>query len=326
MKQYQNISLTLVMASTLVIALSFFMPKNKEKYLRDQFWTQKTFASNRYDVVLMGDSRTYRGLSPSVIEKALPGMKVLNFGYSNGGLNPVMFEAAQEKLSANSTNKVIVMGVSPNCITGYSQKNDQYLQVKKGPREDIFEKLYLNKVLYYFSPVSPEEIKEKLIQKTTGSYYTNEYFSNGYVLSEKFPADSTEALSSYISDYTNFKVEDQYIDILTTQVADWSRKGIKVIGFRPPTTFAMRAVEDTLGHYNEALIKEQFCKAGGYWIDLYPGNFKTYDGSHLEKNSAVLLSELVSKEIVKVLGNEISPEEIISSGSNKNTASPAIVK
>ena len=314
------------MAAILVIALSFFMPKNKEKYLRDQFWTQKTFASNRYDVVLMGDSRTYRGLSPAVMEEALPGMKVLNFGYSNGGLNPVMFEAALEKLSANSANKVIVMGVSPNCITGYSQKNDQYLQVKNGPREDIFEKLYLNKVLYYFSPVSPEEIKEKLIQKATDSYYTNEYFSNGYVLSEKFPADSTEAIQSYISDYTNFKVEEQYVDILTEQVAEWSSKGIKVIGFRPPTTFAMRAVEDTLGHYNESLIKEKFCKAGGYWIDLYPGNFKTYDGSHLEKNSAILLSETVSKEIAKVLGNEVSSKEITSSGSDYDAATSGIEK
>lgn len=326
MKQYQNIILTLGMAATLVLALSFFMPKDKEKYLRDQFWTQKTFASSQYDVVLMGDSRTYRGLSPSVIEKALPGMKVLNFGYSNGGLNQVMFDAAQEKLSAKSGNKVIVMGVSPNCITGYSQKNDQYLQLKKGHREDIFEQLYMNKVLYYFSPVSPEEIKEKLIQKTTGSYYTNEYFSNGYVLSEKFPADSTEAIQSYISDYTNFKVEDQYIDILAAQVAEWSRKGIKVIGFRPPTTFAMRAVEDTLGHYNESMIKGKFCKAGGHWIDLYPGNFKTYDGSHLEKNSAVLLSEIISKEIAKALNSEATAKKVTGSGLDKDAISCNVVK
>lgn len=314
------------MAVTLVIVLSFFMPKNKEKYLRDRFWTQKTFAPSQYDVVLMGDSRTYRGLSPSVIEKALPGMKVLNFGYSNGGLNKVMFEAAQNKLRPDNGNKVIVIGVSPNCITGYSQKNEQYLQEKKRPKEDIFERLYLNKWLYYLSPVSPEAFKEMLTQKPSGSYYNNEYFSDGYVLSEKYPADSTEAISSYISDYTNFKVEDQYIDILAAQVNEWSHEGIKVIGFRPPTTFAMRAVEDTLGHYNEALIKEKFCNAGGYWIDLYPGNFKTYDGSHLEKNSAILLSEIVSKEISNVLGNETSPNEITSSGTDMKPASPAMVK
>lgn len=314
------------MAAILVVALSFFMPKNKEKYLRDQFWTQKTFASNTYDVVLMGDSRTYRGLSPSVIEKALPGMKVLNFGYSNGGLNKVMFDAAQKKLSADNEDKVIVIGISPNCITGYSQKNDQYLQEKNRPREDIFERMYLNKVLYYFSPTSPEALKEKVNQKPAPSYYNNEYYPDGYVLSEKFPADSTEAISSYISDYTNFKVEERYIDVLTSQVEDWSRKGIKVIGFRPPTTLAMRAVEDTLGHYNEALIKEKFCKAGGYWVDLNPGNFKTYDGSHLEKNSAVLLSEIVSREIAKVINNETSAKERLSLKSDKNAIGAWIAK
>lgn len=305
--QNQNIPLTLLMAALLVMALSFYMPKNKEKYLRDRFWTQKTFAPSKYDIVIMGDSRTYRGLSPSVIEKTLPGMKVLNFGYSNGGLNPVMFDAAQKKLSDEGVDKVIVIGVSPNCITGYSQNNDQYVQEKNRPREDIFERLYLNKLLYYFSPTTPEALKEKLTQKPASSYYLNEYYSNGYVLSEKFPIDSTEAIPSYIKDYTNYKVEDQSIAILAAQIENWSRKGIKVIGFRPPTTFSMRALEDTLGHYNEALIKERFSKAGGYWVDIYPGKFKTYDGSHLDENSAILLSEIISEEISKVLSNGLSP-------------------
>lgn len=309
MKQYPNIPLTLLMAAIIVLALSFYMPKNKDKYLGDHFWTQKTFAPKAYDVVIMGDSRIYRGVSPLAIEKALPGLKVLNFGYSNGGLNPVMFDAAQKKLSDESGNKVIVIGVSPNCITGFSQNNAQYIQEKNRPREDIFERLYLNKLLFYFSPTTPEALKEKLAQKPVTRYYRNEYYPNGYVLSEKFPVDSTEAIASYIQDYTNYKVEDQFIDILTTQVGNWSKEGIKVIGFRPPTTLAMRALEDTMGHYNESLIKERFCKAGGYWVDLNPRKFKTYDGSHLDPHSAVLLSEVISNEIGKVLSHEATSRE-----------------
>jgi hypothetical protein len=298
MKQYQNITVTLVIATLLVVSLSFVMPKNKEKYLRDRFWTQKTFAPARYDVVIIGDSRIYRGVSPSVMEQRLPGMKVLNFGYSNGGLNPVMFEAAENKFSPESSHKVMVVGVSANCITGFTLKNDQYLQEKNRPREDVFERLYLNGILYHFSATTPETIKEKLQNKKANGYYSNEYYSNGYVKSEKFPVDTMEAISSYIDDFTNYKVEERYLEKLSSQIKKWTDAGITVIGFRPPTTSPMRALEDSLGLYNEAFIKTSFIDSGGHWLDLNPTQFTTYDGSHLDRPSAVKLSELIAKEIV----------------------------
>jgi len=303
MKQYQNISLTLLVSAILVGALSFAIPKNKEKYLGDRFWSQKTFASSRYNVVLMGDSRVYRGLSPSVMEEALTGLKVLNFGYSNGGLNPTMFAAAEKKLSEKNNKKVIVIGVSANCITGYTQKNEQYIQEKSRPREDVFERLYFNGIKYHFSATNPEALKEAMIQKPLTSYYRNEYFSNGYVCSEKFPVDTMEAIPSYIQDFTNYKVEDRFVDVLINQFEDWRKKGIIVIGFRPPTTVPMKALEDTMGLYNEKMIRTKFTEAGGHWIELDQTQYKTYDGSHLDKESAVRLSEKIADEINYFLRN-----------------------
>jgi hypothetical protein len=303
MKQYQNIPLTLLLSAILVGALSFVIPKNKEKYLGDRFWTQKTFAPSRYNVVLMGDSRVYRGLSPSVMEEVLPGFKVLNFGYSNGGLNPAIFAAAEKKLSDSDLKKVIVLGVSANCITGYTQKNEQYIQEKSRPREDVFERLYFNGIKYHFSATNPEALKEAMTKKPLTSYYRNEYFSNGYVRSEKFPVDTMEAIPSYIQDFVNYKVEDRFVDVLIDQVEDWRKKGIIVMGFRPPTTAPMKALEDTMGLYNEELIRAKFTEAGGHWIDLEQAQYKTYDGSHLDKESAVRLSEKIAEEINYLLRN-----------------------
>jgi len=301
MKKNQNIVITVILAAILVGALSFVMPKNKEKYLGDRFWAQKTFAPAVYDIIIMGDSRTYRGVTPEIMEKKLPGIKILNFGYSNGGLNPTMFEMAGKKLSIKNSKKVIVLGVSANCITDYTQKNEQFWQEKKRHPEDIFERLYLDGILYHFSATSPEGLREYFKKKTTTDYYRNEYHSDGYVESEKFPVDTMEAIPSYIDDFTRFKVDERLIDDLIKQVKDWIEKGITVVGFRPPTTASMRALEDTMGLYNEEVISTRFNEAGGHWINLNSNQYKTYDGSHLDKKSAVRLSEELANKISGIL-------------------------
>ncbi|NQU53588.1 MAG: hypothetical protein HQ522_13725, partial [Bacteroidetes bacterium] len=137
MKRIPNISITIILALLLATALSFVMPKNKEKYLGDMFWTKKTFAPSKYNVILMGDSRVYRGLSPEVMEEKLSGLKVLNFGFSNGGLNNGMFKAAEEKLIKSEQPKVIILGISPNTITGYTKNNQKYLQELTRPKEEV---------------------------------------------------------------------------------------------------------------------------------------------------------------------------------------------
>jgi hypothetical protein len=304
MRKNLNIVITLILAAILVGALSFVLPKNKEKYLGDRFWAQKTFAPSVYDIIIMGDSRTYRGVSPEIMEKKLPGMKILNFGYSNGGLNPTMYESAEKKLSGSHTKKVMVLGVSANCILDYTLVNEQYWREKTRPREDIIERMYLDGILYHFSATSPEGIKEYLRKKPSVNFYMNEYHSNGYVESEKFPPDSMEAIPSYIKDYTNYKVEKHLIDDLINQVKVWNSKGITVIGFRPPTTIPMRALEDTMGFYNEEVISTRFIEAGGHWVNLNPNDYKTYDGSHLNKESAARLSEKLAEEIESLLSNK----------------------
>jgi hypothetical protein len=195
----------------------------------------------------------------------------------------------------------MVLGVSANCITDYTQKNEQFWQEKKRHPEDIFERLYLDGILYHFSATSPEGLREYLKKKTTTAYYRNEYHSSGYVESEKFPVDTMEAIPSYTDDFTHFKVEERIVDDLIKQVKEWSNKGITVVGFRPPTTIPMRTLEDTMGLYNEAVISSRFNEAGGHWININPNQYKTYDGSHLDKESAVRLSEELAKGISGVL-------------------------
>ena len=303
MKLHRNIPLTLALSVILIGILSFFMPKNKEKYLKDRFWSQKTFAPPVFDGVIIGDSRSYRGLIPSVIEEKTPGLRFLNFAYSNGGLNRVIYQAAEKKLSPESKNKVIIIGVSANGITGFTKNNDQYLQELNRPREEVFERIYLNGFLYYFSATTPEQLRDSLTGKRSPVIYRNDYFADGYVASEKFPRDTLEALASYIKDFSVYKVDSNLVNELAAQVKEWSEKGITVIGFRPPVTMDMKALEDTMGLYNEAEISGKFTSAGGHWITLPSTSFSTYDGSHLDIASANRLSEIIGEELLTLIEN-----------------------
>ena len=291
MNRTPKIGITLLLTAIIVGALSLILPKDEEKYMAEYFWTHKTLSNQKYNVVLMGDSRVYRSLSPELMRTHLPDQKILNFAYSNGGLNPTMFKAAEAKLSQKSNQKIIVLGISANTITAYTENNNQYIQEFNIPREEVIERMYFSPVKYWFSPTSPEKLKALYFDEPPTSYYKNKFHLNGYVHSEKFPVDTMEAIPSYIKDFTNYKVDEQKLETLYRQVARWKEKGIVTIGFRPPVSQAMYQLEDTMGHYNEAAIKANLINAGGYWLNLNSTNYNTYDGSHLNESSAIKLSE-----------------------------------
>lgn len=301
MQKKSKIAITLLIAAALAATISAVLPVGSEDVKSEFFWSRKTFASPVYDVVLMGDSRVYRGLSPEAMKPHLPGLKILNFGYSNGGLNPVMFDAAERKLAENDNPKVIVLGISANTITAYSADNQQFLQELNRPREQLLERLYLNRLRQLFPSTSPLELLQLLVEKEDSSFYRHTYFRSGYVASEKFPIDTTEAIPLYTDDFTNYKVEDKFLEPLFRQVREWSNKGISVVAFRPPVSQPMRNLEDTLGEFDEGKLKNGIVQAGGHWIDLNPSNYKTYDGSHLMVESAQKLSVKVAKSINNVI-------------------------
>jgi hypothetical protein len=300
MKGKANIRITLMLAAIFCGLLSFVLPKNNEKYLSEYFWSRKTLSKQKYNMIIMGDSRVYRGVSPQIMQKQLPQLKILNFGYSNGGLNPAMFEAAEQKLVANSSTKIIVLGITANSVSGYTEKNTQYLQELMRPREEVIERLYFSPVKYWFSPVSPQQLKLWLFEPPPVAYYKNEYHLNGYVRSEKFPVDTMEAIPSYVKDFTNYKVDGSKLETLYKQVGEWNNSGITVVGFRPPVSFSMRMLEDTMGLYNEAEIEARMTKAGAHWLKLDHSQYKTYDGSHLDEYSAVQLSDTLAKFIKSI--------------------------
>jgi hypothetical protein len=292
----RSVLFTLFVALLFVVAMGILFPKNADKYLRTQLFLQKTFAPAVYDMVLVGDSRMYRGLDPITIEEEMPGWNILNFGYSNGGLNPLMFRAAEQKLNPDG-HKVIILGITAFTLTPESLENGHYLDNRKKKREEKLEYIYFGELLNWFTPQSPESVRNLILQEEKPSNYINRYMNAGWVASDKFPPDSMEAFESYRESFLTQKVTPQIFDNVIRQIEQWSRKGYQVFAFRPPIPEPMIALADTLAGYNQSYIMEAVQKAGGTWIHVDPTTFKTYDGSHLGSQSAIDFSRYMARQI-----------------------------
>ncbi len=300
----QNIWITFLIAMMFVGVLGVILPKNPDKYLKNRFWTLKVHSKSKYNFIILGDSRSYRDISPYEIENILPEFRVFNFGFSNGGLNSTIFEAADRRLLENDSLKVILMGVSALTINNLSLSNEQYLQELLRPREEVLENIYFGRFLYFFSPISPEVIKDLIKGDKPAVNYTNIYHDNGWVESQKIPSDTMEAMPYYIEDFKLHKTNYQLVDDMCDKIRIWTSKGVKVFAFRPPAALPIVSLEDSVGEYKEQLIEEKIESAGGYWINVDPAMYKTYDGSHLSKEEACKLSRYIAVKIKTILNSD----------------------
>ena len=73
----------------------------------------KTFSRGPWDIVVMGDSRVLRGVSPGAMEAALPGCRVFNFAYNSGSLTPEMLLHSPRFTPVYSTGGVWIFRINP---------------------------------------------------------------------------------------------------------------------------------------------------------------------------------------------------------------------
>ena len=266
---------------------------------KEKFWTTKVHSKKTYDVVISGDSRVYRGIDPSKISEGLEGLEVLNFGFSSGGHNPLIFREVEKKFNIKAKNKIVVLALTPYSLTPKAQENGHFKQEKNRDQKEVFLRRYVNPALNFFDPIKPTDFI--YANDTTQGYY-EKFRPDGWVESKKIPFNNRAALKSYVKDFENNHVSKAVVDQMLLQVKLWVSQGIYVFAIRMPTTKEMELLENELSGYKENKIRNDFEEAGGRWIsyeDRY--DFTSYDGSHLDGESAKLFSEYIGKKIYSLL-------------------------
>ncbi|HYC87359.1 MAG TPA: hypothetical protein VEB86_19135 [Chryseosolibacter sp.] len=265
----------------------------------NRLWIFKTHSTNKYDCIVAGDSRVYRGISASAIEKELEGLSVFNFGYSSGSFSSFMLDQIENRLDLNSKRPIVLLGVTPYSLTEKAMEDEHFREQLAKKKEEILEYLYFEPLKRFFHPYSIQELYEARKTADSGGtvYHQESFYRQGWVASWKIPPDPKAALPGYVKDFASNRVSPVAIDTLVDRVGRWTRNGIEVYGFRPPTTVEMVQLENNLSGFQESLFVQRFQDAGGRWIDLDISEYQSYDGSHLAKSSAIKVSERIGKHI-----------------------------
>jgi hypothetical protein len=237
------------------------------------------------------------------MEQSMQGVRILNFGYSGGGLNQYMYEEADNKLDPNSSRKAIIIGISPFALLESSSNNDTYITEKTRSIDYIVSYYLFPGAENFISPINKILSNYLLgnISKANIRKYYQEFYDNGWIASSATPDDPTLLLASYTSTFQTSKVSTELIKQLTDQTAAWRENHIKVFAFRMPTDPQMIILENKYSGFDEKHISKLFVKDGGIWLDFSNNTYHSYDGSHLDKDSAVKFSQDLATKIAQYM-------------------------
>ena len=153
MKRY-NILISTTISIIFFIKLVLPEPlENKENI--NSFWSKKTHATNKFDIITCGDSRIYRSISSDILNDIDLNLSFINLGYSSSGLSDSYLDFVTSKFLPKSKNKTLVVGISPHSLTKEAKRNEAFnLYLELGNFEK-FRYKYLSTILKHFAPYQP---------------------------------------------------------------------------------------------------------------------------------------------------------------------------
>ena len=89
--------------------------------------------------------------------------------------------------------------------------------------------------------------------------------SDGWVKSFDSIPDTLRAVPACKKNFVDNQVSDKSINVLMQYVEKWHDEGVKVYGFRPPSTRHMEKLENRISGFDVELIKQKFADNGGSW-------------------------------------------------------------
>lgn len=284
-----KIFLSLSLSIVGILLFGVCKPKqNRSIFEEDKFWTNKTYNKQKFNIVIGGDSRTYRGLNPAKLNEGLAdsSLSIINMGYSFGGFSQEMLNLMEEKLKKKPANRIILLGITPLSLTAKSCSNKHLQSLKQLSATDVY--LKTNIIPRYFTLLEPISVSNlfQAIVKPKVEYY-DDLKENGWDGSYCYPQCIAPTLESYKLIFTNNQVNLKTIDTLQRQIKKWKTMGIKTYAFRPPSSKDMEEIENEKSGFNESFTRKKIEDAGGIWLDIPDRlGYQSYDGSHLPAEEA----------------------------------------
>ena len=288
---------TLLLAAALILFMGSLRPDTQLGMYQKKYWATKIGWQHYADVVITGDSRVLGGISPGQMQQTLGHRRIVNYGFASNLYLPQYLEAVEQVLKPRSDYRTIILGITPHSLTEDPDVTGQFFELKRLSKQDLFIDNHFAGLIGFFDYMSFHDAKVGLFPSLGKSQTTKEFFADGWLAYSKKPPGKKKELKKYRRMYERHRVTPAMIENLMDHVTQWSESGIRVYGFLVPTCKQMVEMENRLSGFNENEFVASFKSAGGIWIEIDPTGYDSFDGSHLQRESALEFSRDLAMKI-----------------------------
>ena len=285
---------TLALAATLILAIGSSRHVDQTGVGRSPSLVMKALWRDCADIVLAGDSRVHRALSPAAMQAYFPGLRILNYAFPGVAYADDYLSAVEGVLARDSTRKIVVLGICPRALTQGAARQSTFEEYTTKTKREKQMILRFGQLQYIFRPF-------RMRHNPRPSRRYRHYYRDGFAACYNVPEEPESVLRSYsrIFDPQDLgPVDPEITKQLLRAVTRWRGRGIEVYGFRPPTIPEMVAIENEHAKFDERLFAAQFEKAGGTWLTIEDENYVAGDACHLHPEGAVRVSREISERIL----------------------------
>lgn len=293
-------AITLFFAVIFIIIMGSLRPKKIFGMHQKKYWATKISWNDYADAVVTGDSRVLGGISPSAMEETLKGWRIVNYAFASNLYDAKYLDAVEKVLKKDSDKKTVILGITPHSLTEDSAITGQFLSLKSLSRMNLFIDTHFAPFYSFLEYMDFNDAINRLFPFTAKSHTVKELFEDGWLAYKKDPPSAKKELKNYIRIYERCQVSQGMIDNLMGYVSNWKKSQITVYGFLVPTCEEMYELENKYSGFNLSEFKQLFHNAGGIWIEVDPAAYDSFDGSHLQRDSAVELSRLLALKIHEI--------------------------
>jgi hypothetical protein len=264
------------------------------------YWMEKLVWPATADVVVVGDSRVYRGVDP-VAFSAFGTTR--NFGFSSAKLTDDYLGRAAAILNP-SGRRIMLVGISLFAIPGRSDTQEGFQDAKRelaklrlplgiarvvAQWELALEPLALDA----WNPLASAAMSSAAqVGRALADKYQQTFHPDGWVESDRVVLDPVAlGLTSVRQSFPVGFDRKAQVSGLLASMHRLVEDGVCVCAFRPPVPTEVATLEDSLNYLDYTEFAKSCESIGVRWIDVDPSGLRSYDGSHLDGVSARIVSD-----------------------------------
>jgi hypothetical protein len=290
---------TLVLAGILIAIMGSSRPDNNSGLYPNEYFARKSGWKKCADIAVAGDSRVLCGLAPVEMQKYFPGKRIYNYGYGSVWFSEGYMDRIEGLLDPNGQGKTIILGITAHSLMKRDGGSGNLFEVRTKSYRDRFMQIHFAGLLRFFDPLTFSAAIDGLFPSLAESHTSRKFWDDGWIAVHKVPDSIKQSLHYYKVAYEAGQVDPNNIEDLIRYVKRWVGQGIKVYGYIPPTCREMFALESAMSGFDEEDFVRRFEGAGGVWIYIDPVAYHSFDGSHLQDDSAIQLTNDLCKKIIE---------------------------